>query len=118
MTTAPTPTAAPPIGWGIWRVPERCPGCAAESLYTVFDGENTNYLCRTCSRCWYLGAGWFQRVNPLTCAGCEWRAACTSRWDVAATQMGPDAVAPDWGRAERERRAAAAGKRGEAQTPS
>jgi hypothetical protein len=104
MTTVATPAVAPPTGWGIWQVPERCPGCAAEQLYSVFDGENTNFLCRACSRCWYLGMGWLQQINPLTCPGCEWRGTCTSRWDVLATQIGSDRVLPDWGRATRHRR--------------
>lgn len=60
---------------------DRCPACAGEHLYTVFDGECTNFLCRSCSRCWYVGMGWVHRVDPFTCPGCEWRSTCLSRWD-------------------------------------
>lgn len=78
-----TTTRPAPTGRGIWRILDRCPGCAGEHLYTVFDGESTNFLCRSCNRCWSVGMGWVHRVDPLTCPGCEWRSACTSRWDCA-----------------------------------
>jgi len=76
-----TTTDAPRAGWGIWRGPDRCPGCAGEHLYTVGDSETSNVLCVTCSRCWHLGQGWVRRVDPKTCPGCERRSTCTSRWD-------------------------------------
>lgn len=78
MTTATATTDAKATDWGI---PDRCPGCAGEHLYTVFDGETTNFLCRSCNRCWHVGMGWVHRVDPETCPGCEWRSTCTSRWD-------------------------------------
>ena len=73
------------IGW----ILDRCPRCAGEQLYTVFDGERTNFLCRTCNRCWSNRAGTVRQVDPLTCPGCEWRPTCTSRWDVTAHTISP-----------------------------
>lgn len=60
---------------------DRCLGCAGEHLYRVFDGERTNFLCGSCSRCWHVGMGWVHRVDPHTCPGCEWHSTCLSRWD-------------------------------------
>jgi hypothetical protein len=94
MTAVPAPAAAPVVGWGLWRIPERCPGCAAGALYSVFDGEEKNFLCRTCSRCWHLELGWIRQVSPLTCSGCEWRSTCSSRWDVAAASRIHGATSP------------------------
>jgi CBS domain-containing protein len=67
-------------GW----ILDRCPRCAGEHLYTVFDGERTNFLCRTCNRCWSNGTGSIRQVDTSTCPGCEWRPTCMSRWDVTA----------------------------------
>lgn len=76
MTRAPVPMVG-----ASQLILDRCLGCAGEHLYTVFDGESTNFLCRSCNRCWSVGMGWVHRVDPLTCPGCEWRSACESRWD-------------------------------------
>jgi len=74
--------AAPTMKAGtLWRTVDRCPGCASTSIYSVFDGETTNFLCRSCSRCWHITMGWAMHVDPATCPGCEWRSTCTSRWD-------------------------------------
>lgn len=62
------------------RMLDRCPGCGSGYLYMVYVGETTNFLCRTCSRCWSVGTG-VQRVDPRTCPGCEWRSTCMARWD-------------------------------------
>ena len=81
MTT--TPITAPPGAGGplVGEIIDRCPRCAGELLYTVFDGENTNFLCRSCNRCWHATGGWVHEVNRATCPGCEWRPVCMSRWD-------------------------------------
>ena len=60
---------------------DACPGCGAGMLYTVSDGQTTNFLCRICSRCWHVELGGVRRVEPATCPGCEWRGTCQSRWD-------------------------------------
>ncbi|HET9769979.1 MAG TPA: hypothetical protein VFS16_03740 [Acidimicrobiia bacterium] len=77
-TTLTVPSPSLP---GTRRILDRCPGCGGELLYTVFDGEATNFLCRHCNRCWSTGLGFVRRVDPRTCPGCEWRGVCTSRWD-------------------------------------
>jgi hypothetical protein len=77
-TPAPPGTAGRPL---IGETIDRCPRCAGEMLYMVFDGEHTNFLCRTCNRCWHVDRGWVQEVDRTTCPGCEWRATCLSRWD-------------------------------------
>lgn len=82
MTTRTTP--APPStadGSLTGEVIDRCPRCGGEMLYTVFDGEHTNFLCRTCSRCWHVAQGGVQEVDRETCPGCEWHSICMSRWD-------------------------------------
>lgn len=71
---------APPVT-GSRVILDRCPGCAGEHLYTAFNGEGTNFLCRVCNRCWSVSPGRVDRVDPLICPGCEWRPVCTSRWD-------------------------------------
>ncbi|MGH9038361.1 MAG: hypothetical protein ACRD0O_21610 [Acidimicrobiia bacterium] len=43
--------------------------------------EATNFLCRSCNRCWHVTLGWVHQVDRGTCPGCEWRFACASRWD-------------------------------------
>ena len=73
-------TPAPP-SLSNWQLLDRCPGCGAGMLYTVCDGETTNFLCRSCSRCWHAELGWVRRVDPTTCPGCEWRSTCRSRFD-------------------------------------
>lgn len=62
------------------RLLDRCPGCAAEPLFAVFDRETTNFLCRTCSRCWHADPAGIHEVDRHTCAGCEWRSTCHSRF--------------------------------------
>lgn len=78
---ASTLTVTPPSPTGTRRILDRCPGCAGEHLYTVFNGQSTNFLCRLCNRCWSVNLVSVRRVHPLTCPGCEWRPACASRWD-------------------------------------
>ena len=56
----------------------RCPACGTEDLETVSDGENTNFLCRTCWACWHVELGWVQRVDPRSCP-CGHREECLAR---------------------------------------
>jgi hypothetical protein len=79
--TITTNTTGAASGWGIWRSPDRCPGCGREHVHSVHDGESTNFLCRSCHRCWNLSMGWVRQVEPDTCPGCEWRSVCSLRWD-------------------------------------
>lgn len=81
----PTRTADQDTPTGFSRLLDRCPGCAGEHLYTVFDGERVNFLCRSCSRCWTIGLGFVYETDPRTCPGCEWRPICQSRLDAPAT---------------------------------
>lgn len=60
---------------------DRCPACAGEHIYSVDDGESTNWLCRSCNRCWHVAQGRIHVVDRHTCPGCEWHHLCTSRWD-------------------------------------
>jgi hypothetical protein len=55
-----------------------CPECAGTSFLVVHDGTETNFLCETCSRCWYVSMGWVGRVDPVTCPGCPMRDCCES----------------------------------------
>ena len=89
-----TRDAQPEVPSGLSRILDRCPGCAGEHLYTVFDGERVNFLCRSCSRCWTIGMGFVYETDPRTCPGCEWRPTCTSRFDRSPAQPeehGPEA---------------------------
>lgn len=64
------------------KILDRCPACQGTVLYRVSDGSVTNYLCRSCDRCWHLEADDISQVSPTTCPGCEWRSRCLARWDV------------------------------------
>jgi len=53
-----------------------CPECGADDLVAVSDGEQTNFLCPRCGRCWHIELGWVHRVAPATCPGCDRRDQC------------------------------------------
>lgn len=55
-----------------------CPECGDGRLEAVFDGEGTNFLCRSCGCCWHPELDWVSRVNPATCPGCAGRDVCTA----------------------------------------
>ena len=55
-----------------------CPECGNGRLQAVFDGEVTNFLCRSCGNCWHPELAWVQRVNPATCPGCSSREVCAT----------------------------------------
>lgn len=55
-----------------------CPECGGTSFLAVHDGTETNFLCESCARCWYVSMGWVGRVDPATCPGCPMRGRCES----------------------------------------
>ena len=55
-----------------------CPECHEGKLQANFDGEQTNFLCRSCGLCWHPELDWVSRVNPSTCPGCPERDICTT----------------------------------------
>lgn len=48
-----------------------CPRCGNDALEVVFDGQQTDFLCRTCRTCWHYNLGWMEPVPPSTCPGCR-----------------------------------------------
>jgi hypothetical protein len=67
-----------------------CPRCGNGALEAVFDGQETNFLCRACWTCWHYNLGWMEPVPPSTCPGCR-EEAC--RRDDAPGTDTPDADA-------------------------
>lgn len=53
-----------------------CPERGNGRLQPVADGEQTNFLCATCGKCWHPELEWVSRVNPQTCPGCPSSAVC------------------------------------------
>ena len=47
--------------------PSACPGCGAEPLRAVVDDERTNFLCRSCGRCWHQELSRTSEVDPHAC---------------------------------------------------
>ena len=58
---------------------EACPECGSRELSAVFDGEQTNFFCESCGRCWLVAMGWVSHVDPLTCPGCGHQDECLAR---------------------------------------
>jgi hypothetical protein len=71
----------------IFATPVRCPSCRAEALQPVFDGEDVNFFCRSCQRCWHQALNAIHRVPPPTCPGCRHHDDCHAAW---ARDHGPD----------------------------
>ena len=44
--------------------PVPCWGCGSSPLRAVFDGDATNFVCRTCGACWHVSLGHVHRVDP------------------------------------------------------
>lgn len=53
-----------------------CPECRNGTLEAVSDGDQTNFLCVNCGRCWHPEMAWVSRVDPVTCPGCPSRPTC------------------------------------------
>ncbi len=56
-----------------------CPTCGSTRLVAVNTGDETNFLCEGCGRCWHVGMGRVSRVDPLSCGGCLHREVCLAR---------------------------------------
>src|SRR5579859_924109 len=72
---------------------DECPACHSESMCWVANGDlDYNYLCDACGRCWALGPPGAVRVSPVSCPGCQHRAACFDqlRQEIAACWWVPD----------------------------
>jgi hypothetical protein len=52
-----------------------CPGCAGAIIATS-DGEDTNFFCPSCGRCWHVEMGFVSSVDPGTCPGCRFHQVC------------------------------------------
>jgi len=70
-----------------------CPKCDSAKLVPVRDGNDVNFLCLECSRCWHVELGRVWRVDPGTCERCEHFGRCAK---VFATdhQQGESAAHP------------------------
>ena len=67
----PIPVTGGPLG--------SCPSCDGTEFLAVDNGEETNFWCSTCGRCWHLSLGWISLVEPATCPGCSLREQCLAR---------------------------------------
>lgn len=56
-----------------------CPACGGTDMEAVTDGEDTNFLCLACWRCWHVELGWASRVDADTCPGCPHHSECLER---------------------------------------
>jgi hypothetical protein len=57
----------------------RCPACGNDVFEVVFDGSESNLLCRACWTCWHWDLGWLAPVPVLSCRACTHRAECATR---------------------------------------
>lgn len=57
----------------------RCPGCSERGLQAVFNDWETNFLCRSCKRCWRFDLGFVSEVRPSACPGCNQRSVCLAQ---------------------------------------
>jgi putative membrane protein len=56
-----------------------CPSCGSIRLVAVHNGDEANFLCEGCGRCWHVGLARVSRVDPLACNGCRHREICLAR---------------------------------------
>ena len=57
---------------------EQCQTCGSNRIRIVSDGDETNFLCEGCGRCWHVDFGRVSRVDPLSCAGCADQLICAA----------------------------------------
>jgi hypothetical protein len=65
----------------IFAAPVRCPSCSTEPLEPVFDGDEVNFFCHSCHRCWHAQLNTIHRVPPPTCPGCGHHDECRGAWE-------------------------------------
>jgi len=53
-----------------------CPECGSEHLTPVLDGEDVQFFCEDCGRCWHVELGYVHRVDPRTCSRCVFYDRC------------------------------------------
>ncbi len=68
-----------PAGLAGMHTSQRCPKCFSTAIDPVVDGDEVNFLCRVCGRCWHIELGYVHRVDPRTCGGCPHRPECLAR---------------------------------------
>ena len=70
-------TYTAPLDLGdVLAAPLACPSCGAEPLQPVSDGDRTNFLCRSCRRCWHQELACTSQVDPHACGTCTEQEAC------------------------------------------
>ncbi len=57
-----------------------CPVCAGTAFLAIDNGQETNFLCPACERCWHYSMGWVSRADPVACPSCPWRDRCAERF--------------------------------------
>jgi hypothetical protein len=57
---------------------EQCQACGSNRIRIVSDGDDTNFHCEGCGRCWHVDFGRVSRVDPLSCAGCADQLICAA----------------------------------------
>jgi hypothetical protein len=61
-----------------------CPACGGTEFVVVDNGEEANFLCSTCDRCWHHSMGWVSRSDPAACPSCPWADRCSRRFEQDA----------------------------------
>jgi hypothetical protein len=61
-----------------------CPACGGTEFVLVDNGEEVNFLCPACDRCWHHSMGWVVRSDPAACPSCPWSERCSRRFDADA----------------------------------
>ncbi len=61
-----------------------CPACGSREFLPVDNGQEVNFFCPECERCWHYSLGWVSRADPVVCPSCPWRDRCARRLDEDA----------------------------------
>jgi hypothetical protein len=61
---------------------QACPTCGSQRLVAVRDGNETNFVCEDCTRCWHVELGYVHRVDPHTCSRCRYAERCLAVYEA------------------------------------
>lgn len=64
-----------------------CPACGGHEFLAVDNGQETNFYCPSCERCWHYSMGWVSRADPVGCPSCPLKDRCAER--CAEDALGP-----------------------------
>ncbi len=70
-----------PVEVGVLGV---CPACGGREFVPVEDGDETNFFCPSCERCWHYSLGWISRADPAACPSFAGKERCAEQFDEVA----------------------------------